>query len=64
MYDYLCHHPCNHHEVSGPESLGGGGGRALWYLEQVLHRTNGEDTSHAISFVPNTSINKFSSQGD
>lgn len=43
---------------------GGGGTAAIQYFEQVFRRTNGKDASQAISSIPNTSINKFSSEGD
>lgn len=42
----------------------GGGAAAIQYFEQVFRRTNGKDASQAISSIPNTSINKFSSEGD
>lgn len=69
MYDYLCHHPCHRHEILGPGTpggpgVGGGGAAAIQYFEQVFRRTNGKDASQAISSIPNTSINKFSSEGD
>lgn len=68
MYDYLCHHPCHRHEILGPGTPGGpgggGGAAAIQYFEQVFRRTNGKGASQAISSIPNTSINKFSSEGD
>ena len=49
----------------GGRGCGGGGGTAaIQYFEQVFRRTNGKDASQAISSIPNTSINKFSSEGD
>ena len=66
MYDYLCHHPNTvmRYWVRAPQEDWGGGAAAIQYFEQVFRRTNGKDASQAISSIPNTSINKFSSEGD
>ena len=66
MYDNLCHHhnTVMRYWVLAPQEDWGGGAAAIQYFEQVFRRTNGKDASQAISSIPNTSINKFSSEGD